>query len=68
MEPILFVLMLVMIAGSVVVYVASGMEQHGQAWAHQVCDLYNVCDHAMFVFAATAMVTVLYLISCSART
>ncbi len=68
MEAILFLLMLAMISGSVVVYVASGVEQHGQAWAHQVCNLYNVCDHTNYLFAATAVVTVVYLISRSART
>jgi hypothetical protein len=68
MEAILFVLMLARISGSVVVYVAGGMEQQGQAWAHQVCNLYNVCDHTNYLFAATALVIVLYLMSRSART
>jgi hypothetical protein len=68
MEPILFVLMLIMLAGSVIVYMAGEMEHQGQAWAHQVCDLYSVCDHTMFLFAATAVVTVLYLTLRSART
>jgi hypothetical protein len=68
MEAILFLLMLAMISGSVVVSVASRMEQHGQTWAHQVCSLYSVCDHTNYLFAATAAVTVAYLISRSART
>src|SRR5260370_31436248 len=63
MEPILFVLMLVMIAVGIIVYAASVMEQQGQAWAHQVCDLYNACDHVYWLFAVTVIAMVLYFIS-----
>jgi len=52
-----------MIAGSVVVYVASAMAHHGYAWADQVCGYYNVCDHFYWLVAATAIVILLYFIS-----
>jgi uncharacterized membrane protein len=63
MQPILFVLMLIMIAASAIVYAASGFEQQGQAWAHQVCGLYGVCEHVYWLFVATLFVIALYLMS-----
>jgi hypothetical protein len=53
---ILFLLMLIMIAGSGIVYVANGMV--GYDWAEQVCGFYNVCDHFYWLLAATVIGTV----------
>jgi hypothetical protein len=39
MKAILSMFALVMIVLSAVVYVASGIEQHGQGWARDVCGL-----------------------------
>jgi hypothetical protein len=63
MQPILFVLMLILIAGSAIVYAASGFEQQGEAWAHQVCDLYRLCEHVYWLFVVTLFVIALYFVS-----
>jgi hypothetical protein len=60
-KRILFLLMLIMIAGSLVVYVANAMV--GYDWAEQVCGFYNVCDHFYWLLAATVIVIVLFIIS-----
>jgi hypothetical protein len=58
-KPILFLLMLIMIAGSIVVYVAN--EMVGYEWAEQVCSFYNVCNHFFWLLAATVIAIVLFI-------
>jgi hypothetical protein len=58
-KPILFLLMLIMIAGSGVVYVAN--EMVGYDWAEQVCGFYNVYDYFYWLLAATVIVIVLFI-------
>jgi hypothetical protein len=67
MEPILFLLMLVMIAGCAIVYFANEMAPQGQAWAEQVCSFYNACDHVYWLIGATVIVIILYFISSRAK-
>jgi hypothetical protein len=62
MRNILFILALVMVATSGVVYVASGMVQHGQHRAYEVCNLYSICDYMHWLFGATALVVALYFL------
>jgi hypothetical protein len=56
---ILFLLMLIMIAGTGVVYIAHAMV--GYDWAELVCGFYNVCDHFYWLLAATVIVIVLFI-------
>jgi hypothetical protein len=58
-KSILFLLMLIMIAGTGVVYIANAMV--GYPWAEQVCGFYNVCDHFYWLLAATVIVIVLLI-------
>jgi hypothetical protein len=63
MKDILLVLVLAALVMSVVVYVASGMEHQGQAWAYDVCRLYDICRNMHWLFAGTAIVIVGYLLA-----
>jgi len=63
MDSIYFMLMLVMIGATVVVYFARDLMHHGHAWAIQVCSFYSACDNFYFLAAGTAIVSVLYFIS-----
>jgi len=58
-KSILFLLMLIMIAGTGVVYIANAMV--GYAWAEQVCGFYNVCDHFYWLLAATVLAIILFI-------
>lgn len=66
-EPVLFILMLAMIAASALVYVAADTDQ-GYGWAHDVCSFYATCDHRYWLFAATAVVVALYFIAAGKET
>jgi hypothetical protein len=61
-EPVLFILMLAMIAASALVYIANDTDK-GYGWAHDVCSFFAACDHMYWLFAATVIMIVVYFVA-----
>lgn len=64
MRGLLFIILLILVGANVVFFAASGMQS--QAWAKDACHLSGaLCEHPMWLAAATAAIAAVYLATSS---